>query len=136
MSISAALVAPVEAILVVLVEMLLVLVAMLAALVAPVLAIFEALVTVRPETVDISPVGEVLCSVPSPKIMFLLELRLMCSVDVHASVASSQVHFLSLSVDFTTMPPSFTAESPPIGVPLFEASSSCLSAIVTVVLSR
>ena len=70
MSISAAFVAPVLAIFVVLVEILEVFVAIFAALVAPVLAIFEAFVTVSPETVAISPVGEVLCSVPSPKIMF------------------------------------------------------------------
>ena len=110
--------------------------AIAAAFVAPVDAMLVAFVTVKPETVAMSPVGEVVCSVLSPKIIFLLESRLIFSVEVHASVASSHVHFLSLSVDLTTMPPSFTVESFPIGVPLFEASSNCLSAIVTVVLSR
>ena len=98
--------------------------------------IFEVLATTKPDTVDMSPVGEVVCSVLSPKISFLSELRAIFSVEVQASVAFSQVHFLSLSVDLTTIPPSFIAASSPIAVPLFEANSNCLSAIVTVVLSK
>ena len=57
--IAAALVAPVDAMLVVLVEMLVAFVAAAAALVAPVDAILDAFVTVSPETVLMSPVADV-----------------------------------------------------------------------------
>ena len=133
---AAALVAPVATMFVTLVAMLVAFVAAAAAFVAPVDAILVALVTVKPDTMLISPVADVACVVLSPKINDLEDARLIFSVECQASVASNQVHFLSLSVDFTTIPPSFTAESFPIGVPLLEANSNCLSAIVTVVLSR
>ena len=136
---SAALIAPVAVMFVALVEMLEVFVEMLEVFVEMLevfVEIFEVFATTKPDTVDMSPVGEVVCSVLSPKISFLSELRAIFSVEVQASVAFSQVHFLSLSVDLTTIPPSFIAASSPIAVPLFEANSNCLSAIVTVVLSK
>ena len=145
-AIAAAFVAPVDAMLVVFVAiaaafvapvdaMLVVFVAIAAALVAPVDAILVALVTVKPDTVLISPVAEVACVVLSPKINDLEDAKLIFSVECQASVAFFQVHFLSPSVDFTTIPPSFPAESLPVAVPLLEANSNCLSAMVTVVLS-
>ena len=60
MAIAVALVAPVDAILEVFVEMLLALVPMDEALVAPVAAMLVAFVTVKPETVLISPVADVI----------------------------------------------------------------------------
>ena len=131
----AAFVAPVAAMFVTLVAMLVVFVAIAAAFVAPVLAIFVALVTVKPDTILISPVADVVCKVPSPKIKALEDAKLIYSVECQASVESCQVHFLSPSVDFTTIQPSFTATSLPTAVPLLEANSNCLSAKVTVVLS-
>jgi len=136
---SAALIAPVAVIFVALVEMFDVFVEMLEVLVEifdVFVEILAVLSTTKPDTVDISPVGEVVCSVLSPKINFLPALRAICSVEVQASVLSNQVHFLSVSVDLTTIPPSFTSLSSPMAVPLFDANSNCLSAIVTVVLSK